>query len=841
MSTTVENSSALAPGYDQPRYQPLVLVASCAASGIVLDRWLGISLSLWWVAAVTLLGLWIGLRRAGWDRAAAACVLLAVAAVGGAWHHQQWHLFDRDELGLAAREEGGPVCFEAVAVSRPRHIAAPPPDPMRNIPRGDRTELFIQLTGVRHLRNWQPAAGQARMLIDGHLLGVDLGDRLRVFGRYYALLPAMNPGEFDYALHRRADRYLFDVSCSFPDCVMRVDRPDSWSFSQGLSDIRAAARRVLWRHLDERRAPLAEAVLLGGRDTVDPETAEAFFETGAVHLLVVSGLHVGILAGGLFFLARLGLVSRKHSLLLVAVTTILYALLAEARPPVVRATVLVVVVCLGLATGRRSIALNSLAAAALVVLWMNPAELFRPGTQLSFLAVAALIWFGPGVWLRAEQDPLRRHIAETRPWPTRAAKWIGGKLWALVLAGAVIWAVTLPLIMFRFHLFSPISMVVNVVSWIPMTVALLFGFATMLVSWLVPPLGAVCGWICNFNLSLIENTVLWGHQVTGGHTFLPGPAPWWVAGFYGGLFVVAVVPQISPPARWRLGLLAVWIIIGFWQAEARRAERLADDAPLDCTFVSVGHGTSTLLELPGGKTLLYDAGRLGSPRRGAWSIGALLWSRGITHVDAVVLSHADADHYNALPELLKRFSVGVVYVSPMMFQKDEAGLRIVKQALDDAGVPLKVISAGSRLSSGGAARIEVLHPAPQASGGRDNSDSLVLLVEYQGRRLLLPGDLEPPGLDHVMEELPIDCDAVMAPHHGSARSNPEGFAAWCSPEYVVISGGHSAAQNVDQVIGQFEAAGAQVLTTSKAGAVRVRIYEGEVEVAAWRERDDQGW
>ena len=113
----------------------------------------------------------------------------------------------------------------------------------------------------------------------------------------------------------------------------------------------------------------------------------------------------------------------------------------------------------------------------------------------------------------------------------------------------------------------------------------------------------------------------------------------------------------------------------------------------------------------------------------------------------------------------------------------------MRSAIDRAGVPLDEVWSGDRLRSGGGARIEVLHPPRGGVLGSDNANSIVLAIEYQGRRLLLTGDLESPGLDDVMAEEPYDCDVLLAPHHGSASSDPPGFAAWSTPEWTVVSGG----------------------------------------------------
>jgi competence protein ComEC len=114
-----------------------------------------------------------------------------------------------------------------------------------------------------------------------------------------------------------------------------------------------------------------------------------------------------------------------------------------------------------------------------------------------------------------------------------------------------------------------------------------------------------------------------------------------------------------------------------------------------------------------------------------------------------------------------------------------------------------------------------LHPPQKGVIGSDNANSVTLGVEYANRRILLPGVLESPGIDDVMAEAPYDCDVLLAPHHGSRRSDPPGFAAWSTPEWVVFSGGGG--EQAAPVIRTYEKAGANVLVTDEVGAVQFTV------------------
>ncbi len=813
----------------------MVFVTLAFATGIVLDRYGRLPVvSVLSVAVVGWLVWWMLWQR-GMLRASGVVLIGVVIATGAASHHVQWRLFSPDELGRYAREAARPVCVEAVAVEQPRRVPAPPHDPLRAIPRGDSSRLQVQVVRVRDGRRWRTAAGRSRLFVDGHLVGVRAGDRLRVYAQLSAPSPAINAGQFDYARHLRADRVLSQLSANYPDCVTVVQAGSGWHPRNWIDRIRGRTDRMLWRSLDHQRSGLAAALLLGMREQVVAARSEPFLETGAMHLLAISGLHVGIVASVVLLIVRLGWFPRKVGLLSVAAITVGYALLADAQPPVVRASVLVCISCVASLLWRRGFTLGALAVAAMVVLWHNPGDLFRTGPQLSFVAAATLIWFSGYRRATPPVDPLRRLIDQSRAWPDWAVRRASVWLWELTLFSFAVWLVTLPLVAARFHIVACTAPLLSTLLWFPVASALMSGFAVLICGWLWAPLAAAPAAMCDGSLWLLESGVALAATIPHGHFWVAGPDNWWLAVFYGTLAFWLMVPRWQPPRRWAIAFSALWCAVGIGVGPLSTSIAAWHQSPspeLRCTFTAVGHGCAAVVELPGGQTLLYDCGQLGSPASGARTIAGSLWQQGITHLDAVVISHADVDHYNALPELLKRFSVGVVYVSHVMFEESGGAVGVLADALSEADVPVVEISSGQRLATGDGSLIEVLHPPRQGVLGSDNANSIVLAIEYQGRRILLTGDLETPGMQDVTEEEPWDCDILLAPHHGSPRSDPPRFAKWCQPEWVVISGG----RNVDfaEAGHIYRQHGARVFNTARDGAVRCVLNAKGVFVAPFR-------
>ena len=439
---------------------------------------------------------------------------------------------------------------------------------MQIIPRGDRTRLEIDVVGIRDGADWQPASGRATLLVDGHLLGIHAGDRVRIFGQLASPSAARNPGEFDFAQHARADRQRSVLRSEYPDCVSVVDRASGLTPWQLLDALRTGGEGQLWRYLDVRHAGLATALLLGDREELGAKQTAGFQETGTAHLLAISGLNIGIVVLTLAWLLRMARVPPVRAAVILAVVAVGYTILTDAQPPVVRAMILVLVWTASQLLRRRALPFNALAAAGLVVLALNPAELFRVGTQLSFLAVAGLMWLAPA-WFGTQADPLDQLVEETRPWLSRSIRRSVRSARHLTLVSAAIWALALPLVMARFHLFSLVAIPLNTLLWLPVGAALVSGYALLALGWLCPPVGVVAAWVCNISLWAIDAGIDLARAVPLGHVWVPGPPEWWLVGFYGALGFFAAVPRLRPPRRWAVALLA-----GMERRRVRRRENV---------------------------------------------------------------------------------------------------------------------------------------------------------------------------------------------------------------------------------------------------------------------------
>jgi len=820
-------------------YRPLLLVAVAAAVGIVADRqfgvsWRGAGLLAWWLVAASWIAVCYFLLRKEMSQLSAGALLLSFAALAGAWHHQCWNYVDQNHLARFAEESLTPVCVEAVAVDRSKWSPAPPANPLSAVPVGSRSQLTLEVARVRDGTRWLPTSGTCRLRVAGELTGVERGDRLQVFGQFGRPRGALNPGQYDWAKAERGAGRFVELYCRAPQCVSVIEPGRPAKSGRWLDRTAYWCQHQLTRYVGHKNDNLALALLLGARERLDDSVFESFLKTGTVHLLVVSGLHVGFLAGIVWLLVRGGLLPQRSGVLITAVLVVAYAAIVGGRPPVVRATILVLFALWMLLLGRRASRSNLLAAAALVILAYSPSELFRGGTQLSFLCVAVISWYGFVSYDRRKIDPLTRLIRDSQSLPRKAVRVSTSWMSQLFVISLVIWLTAAPLVAHHFHLAAPVSIVLTPLIWPLVAVALASGFAICTVAWVVPPLAYALGWLSSVALSGTRFLVNFGEGLEVGHFYCPGPAVWWLLGFYGALAAFALMPRYRIDWKWQVATLVLWLAAGYGVAAIGR-----HDDRLDCTFLAMGHGTCVILELPNGQTILYDAGSLGSPESATQTVSSYLWSRNISRIDAVVLSHADIDHYNAMPGLVDRFDIAAVYVSPLMFDPWATDGQLtapnyLRETLEQAGIPLHQVWMNDHLQvAGSEVEIEVLHPPRLGVAGRDNANSILLNVQYAGHTLLLPGDLESPGIEIVIAEPPLDCDILLAPHHGSTGSDPPGFANWCTPQWVVVSGrlhAHESKQTADP----YHDVGGQMLHTADLGAVQFQIGHEGIGVSTFR-------
>jgi competence protein ComEC len=815
------NNAPLPP---PPRVAPLAPLALAIAAGIVIDRyaapwgticWTGIALIFGALSVVVIARRGLGLFT----------IVLSFTALAGGWHHYRWFDVATDDISRVASDGPKPAWVRGVLRDMLGYR------PGASVDDSGVTRAVLEIAAVRRPSGWQPASGRTAVSVVGDRSDLRAGTTVQAAGSLALVARPLNPGEFDYRALLRAQGVRTKLVVDEPTGVWTdSDAPAGWRWwwVRWLGFMRSWSQTRLARGLDPSTAPLAAALLLGRREGVDPDVNDAFARTGTTHLLAISGLHLQVLALALGGSLRwLGL-GRRTAAALVVAATLAYALLVGLMPSVVRSAAMTVMGCLALILDRANRPADTFAAASITTLVHNPSDLFDVGCQLSFLAVAAILW---GVelavkWITPEADRLTVLEHQLAPrWRTWCRGLGSGIVHGLVVS-AVVWLAGLPLVALRFHLVAPIGILLNV-PLIPMTsLALLAAGVSLGLSAVWEPLGYPAARLCSLLLEGTERVVFWGVSLRGGHGFVPEPSLVWVLGFYVALGLATASLVGCWPGRRKLAMLAfAWTVAGLVVAVLPRRQK-----PLSAEVLAVGHGLAVLIETGRGRAVLYDCGRMRDPTVGRRVVAPALWARGIRGIDAVILSHADADHYCGLPDLLDRIPVAVVVVPEGFASPSNPGAVKLLERARALGVAVRTVAAGEHWEAG-AAQFAILHPPPAWNpDAPDNARSLVLDVRSRGRHALFTGDLEGEGLRafaSVSSIIPLD--AVLAPHHGGRAANPAWFYDRLEPAVVVAS------QRPPQLGGRdalefLEGRGIPVARTWQRGALRLTWSEAGIAV-----------
>ncbi|HEY1768088.1 MAG TPA: ComEC/Rec2 family competence protein [Terracidiphilus sp.] len=698
-----------------------------------------------------------------------------------------------------------------------------------------------------------PAAGSVRLTVrwpaaDKSIQPFQCGERIQAVVR---LLPPQvyhDPGVWS-----RAD-YLLDQGITSTagvaiDHVQRLGRAPgaflacrvaNWQHTSTarLLALPAAMRRFPppLRLTDDDAAMLA-AMIAGDRAYLTQHLRVGFERTGSFHMLVVSGFHLAVAAGCLFWIARRLRLPRVPATLLTIAASFAYALFTGFATPVERSLWMITLYLLGRLLYRERNALNTIGFATLCLLAVSPRALFDASLQMTLLAVIAIAGIAAPLlaatihpYATAARDlrlialdvKLAPRLAQFRvalrmialrlqaaanssiawrafPWTVRALLRLAE---VLIVSSVVEIAMTLPMAVY-FHRITLFALPVNLFV-LPLLIVLLPAALLTLVAlaaW--PAAAALPAALAALALHLGVGFVRIFGSLAWGDVRIPTPLLWQSAAFCA-LLAAAILfaHRAMRFSRWApIGACAALLLAGI-AAVAPRAVEYPRGALLMET-IDVGQGDSLLLITPDGKTLLVDGGGLGGgPRQttqdfdiGEEVVSPALWARGIRHLDAVALTHAHSDHMGGLPAILRNFHPGALWVG------NNPPIPAYNALLAEAAglhIPVRALRAGDALAFG-VTQVAVLAPFRDYRPGPDasNDDSLVLHVAYGESSALLEGDAEAPIEDEMVAQDVRDprtgpglaSTLLKVGHHGSITSTRPEFLARVAPQWAVISCG----------------------------------------------------
>jgi len=622
---------------------------------------------------------------------------------------------------------------------------------------------------------------------------------------------------------------------------------------------------------DSYNSAMMSAILIGDSSRLEKAWTDDYRRTSTFHALVISGLHISVLAAVLLFLLRVCMIPAIPSLVMAVGAAWIYALVSGGSPPVIRAAAGFSLYLLARIFFRRGRLLNFLALVAIGCLLVDPAELYDASFQLSFLCVLALAGLAIP-FLDRTSSPLARGMRrlEDRDFDVRVEPRVAQlrvelsllartlslfalpeKAWIRLLAliarvgffvyetavvSAIIQTALLLTMILYFHRLSLTGVIANVVVAPLLTAMVPVGFAAIFTgfSWLA----AVASWM----LKVSAIFAAWFARFEPDWRI--ADPPFWAAALFS-VLIVATVFLIPTMRRMRwiaiAGLIAASILIALAPFPASKAQ-----GRLELNAIDVGQGDSLFVVSPAGKTLLVDGGGFltyGKAVATSFDIGEsvvspYLWRRGFRRVDVIATSHSHADHIGGIAALLRNFRPREFWTGA---NPDVALVSLAREL----GCKVVEWKAPAQLDFGGA-RIDILAPLPDYAGldQPNNDDSLVMRVSYGAKSFLLSGDVE----QNIERQLALNlapAAALKLGHHGSKTSSTAEFLDALHPGIAIVSAGfgNQFRHPHPSVIERLEERHIAILRTDQMGLISVQT-DGRrlwMETAKWSGRDAAWW
>ncbi|MGQ9812826.1 MAG: DNA internalization-related competence protein ComEC/Rec2 [Dissulfurimicrobium sp.] len=687
-------------------------------------------------------------------------------------------------------------------------------------------------------------SGYLSLLVkDVSYLDISPGDWIRFKASLRPVRNFKTPGAFDIETWWAMRRVMVTGYVKGPLDIAIIGHSNSSTAMGAARYLIESARKQLLVMIDRifigDSKGFAAALLVGEKSWLSPDVKEAFSRTGTSHLMAVSGLHMGLMAlftGGLirFLLLRfqwiaLRLPVKKIATLSALTNVIIYAGLAGLSPSAVRAAIMVLVFGAAYMFARPQTPMNSLAIAAWCLLLYEPLELFNISFELSFAAALFLILFSDSFKLKKDEirtDWLTLNMA---------------RLKVFIFVNVVATLGTAPLVAWYFQRVSILSLPANMIL-VPLTSmlilpGLMFGALVMALS---PALGAYIwrftGYAIGFGLNIINYISAWDWAVLS----MPRPGIWQIGLFYLALILSALAlcgPYKIRKTSYILAFASIFVLVSIipWPLiiPQKDAVRLY--------VLDVGQGLSQVVELPGRRLMVVDGGGLmGSDFDvGDRVVAPFIRTLGYSRIDIIVASHPEHDHIGGLPALIRGFAIGELWTNGDIADDTKSWKDLMKECAKK-GIKRRVFSSDEAFSIKDAV-IEVMTPekCPELAN-TFNARSLVIMISYKGRSMLLTGDIEKGRESCLVSNGLTDTDILVMPHHGSRTANTQAFINATMPKLAIASVGwrNHLGLPKPEILARYRGIKSRILRTDKDGTITVDLKDnGTLNISSFAGSD----
>jgi len=684
-----------------------------------------------------------------------------------------------------------------------------------------RTLVPLRVTAFATNDHWQPAAGNIVASTKGELpADIFAGRDVEITGVLTPPSAPIAPGLFDYRtyLARQGIHYQLkaDSSRDWKPIDANTNRPFADRFL-------GWAQRTLARGLPEHDEPLRLlwAMTLGWKTALTSEVNEPFMKSGTMHIFAISGLHIALIAGILVSLLRVARVPRAWCGAVVIPLIWFYTGATGWQSSAIRSTIMMTIIIGGWSLRRPSDLLNSLAAAALIILLWQPQQLFQASFQLSFFVVLSIALFMPPLEKFRDRllaiDPLL--APDVIPKWKQVLRGFARMVLTSFVTSLAAWLGALPLTAYYFHIFSPVTLLANLIV-VPMSsLALACNLGSLLCGdWLpwATELFNHCAW---FWMLAMVKVSRWATEIPGGYSFIPAPSAFTFVIYYG-LLIGFMSGWLWQPERHRRTIAALALIALFYGAQ---------------WFTTRQDVQLTVLPLDGGQAEYFDAAGqendwlmdCGNTNSVEFVTRPFLRAQGVNHLPCLMLTHGDLKHVGGTEEIVAEFQCHDIFASSFRFRS--VAYRRIFANMQRAPYKIQTLHRGNQ-----AGPWQILHPTTSDESAQADDGALVRRGDFHGVKILLLSDLGRAGQNLLLDRETNNLRADIVVSGLPTQTEPlcEALLDAIRPRVIVVADSElpATARASERLKTRLLRRKILVLHTRETGAVTISLRPGGCEI-----------
>jgi competence protein ComEC len=627
------------------------------------------------------------------------------------------------------------------------------------------------------------------IVYDKNKIIVEAGDLIKVNGKIDKPSPPRNPGGFNQQQYFYARNIRFKIYSEGFEVVTSRYKKSSLILYKIKKNISNKINKIY----PEKEASIINTMLLGDKETLSDEIKSDYKMAGISHLLAISGLHITIIGFSLFNIVRSIIRNNKLSVSLTICILILYCIITGSNISTVRATIMISIMLLSYFFDRKYNISSSLSISAIVLLVINPYQLFDVGFLLSYFAVIGIVIVGQK--LNTKYNKSNSSIVST----------------LFITIGASL--STYPIILWFFYEIPTYGILINIIVVGVMTVVISFAIASIIICYIWMPLGKFIAGIIFFVLKYIDLCTKITNKLPLNSIIVGRPKIIFIVIYFLLIYITLYSNRNIKRIGYYTSFLIIALILVFSKGDNIRI-----------TALDVGQGDCSIIENQK-KVYLIDGGGK-RPKRiknvGTYVVAPYLKFNGISKINGIFLSHSDYDHIYGIIEVIKVFKTDFIVMStPYKTYKDDLVTEL-EQIAKEKNIDIYYMEENDSYVDKDL-HIECNYPTIGLSKFENNNGrSSILNVYYKNFNILYTGDIEKISEDiYVKNNSDGEFDILKVPHHGSNTSSTDDFIDKVNPRVAIISYGENNCYGhpADKVVERYNKLGIEQYHTAIDGAI----------------------